>query len=143
MIGGIALSQFLRYGVVGIFSNGLLYLGYLALTAATVNPKLAMTLIYALGVTQTFILNKHWSFRYGGVREPMFARYCISYGLGYLLNFLALFVLVDLLGFQHQVVQGALILLIAIIIFLLLKFWVFRLNKIPALKISEPNEYSI
>lgn len=131
MIGRIMLSQFLRYGVVGIFSNGLLYFGYLALTEATIKPKLAMTLMYALGVVQTFALNKHWSFRCDVMREPMFLRYCISYGLGYLLNLLALFVLVDLSGFQHQVVQGVLVILIAIMIFTLLKFWVFHPKSLP------------
>jgi hypothetical protein len=57
-----------------------------------------MSLLYALGVIQTFYFNKTWSFRHGGTHGPAFIRYCISYGLGYLFNLAALHVLVDRLG---------------------------------------------
>ncbi|MBL8452970.1 MAG: GtrA family protein [Zoogloea sp.] len=126
MSGKAATGQLLRYAVVGIASNALLYLAYLALTSAGVEPKLAMSLLYALGVIQTFYFNKTWSFRHGGTHGPAFIRYCISYGLGYLFNLVALYVLVDRLGHPHQRVQGALILCTAALLFLLQKLWVFR-----------------
>ncbi len=128
MIDVTALRQFLRYGLVGLISNAVLYLVYLALTAVGTEPKLAMTLLYALGVAQTFMFNKHWSFRHGGKHGPAFARYCMSYGLGYVINYLALFVLVDHLGYPHQIVQGVLVLSLAVMLFLLQKFWIFRSN---------------
>lgn len=128
MIDGAALGQFLRYGLVGLASNAALYLGYLALTAAGMEVKLAMTLLYALGVAQTFFFNKRWSFRHGGAHSTAFMRYCMSYGLGYVINFSALLVLVDRLGYPHQVVQGVLVLLLALMLFLLQKFWVFPAN---------------
>lgn len=121
-----ALGQVVRYAVVGLASNALLYLAYLALTSAGVEPKLAMSLLYALGVIQTFYFNKTWSFRHGGTHGPAFIRYCISYGLGYLFNLVALYVLVDRLGHPHQIVQGALIICTAVLLFLLQKLWVFR-----------------
>ncbi len=121
-----ALGQFLRYGVVGLLSNAALYLAYLALTAAGMEVKLAMTLLYALGVAQTFVFNKRWSFRHDGLHGPAFVRYCVSYGLGYVINLLALFVLVDRLGYPHRIVQGLLMVYLAVMLFLLQKFWVFR-----------------
>lgn len=121
-----ALGQVVRYAVVGLASNALLYLAYLALTSAGVEPKLAMSLLYALGVIQTFYFNKTWSFRHGGTHGPAFIRYCISYGLGYLFNLVALYVLADRLGHPHQIVQGALIICTAVLLFLLQKLWVFR-----------------
>lgn len=121
-----ALGQFVRYATVGLASNLVLYLAYLALTAAGVGTKLAMTLLYVLGVVQTFAFNKRWSFRHGGMRGPAFVRYCASYALGYLVNLVALMVLVDRLGLPHQIVQGVLILALAILLFLLQKYWVFR-----------------
>jgi putative flippase GtrA len=133
-----ALGQFLRYAVVGLASNAILYAAYLALTGIGMEVKLAMTLLYALGVTQTFFFNKNWSFRHGGTHGPAFVRYCISYGLGYVVNLAALFVLVDRLGYPHQIVQGAMVLSIAVMLFLLQKFWVFRLNTtLPT--VHEPN----
>ena len=119
------VGQLTRYGVVGLLSNAVGYLLYLALTAAGMGPKLAMTLLYALGVVQTFFFNKRWSFRHGGTHGPAFVRYCASYALGYGLNLAALWVLVDRLGHPHQIVQGLMILALAVMLFLLQKFWVF------------------
>jgi putative flippase GtrA len=52
----------------------------------------------------------------------------MAYGLGYVINLLVLFVLVDHLGYPHQVVQGMMVLALAVMLFLLQKFWVFRTN---------------
>jgi putative flippase GtrA len=122
------LGQLIRYGIVGVLSNAVGYLLYLAITAAGVEHKLAMTLLYAVGVAQTFFFNKRWSFRHGGTHGPAFVRYCMAYGLGYVINLLVLFVLVDHLGYPHQVVQGMMVLALAVMLFLLQKFWVFRTN---------------
>ena len=128
MISSSTHSQFLRYATVGLFSNGALYVFYVALTAMGLDPKLAMTTLYALGVAQTFIFNKRWSFRHAGIHRRTFIRYVVTYGIGYLLNLLALFVLVDRFGYPHQIVQAALLVTIAMVIFALQKFWVFRIE---------------
>ena len=44
------LGQFVRYATVGLASNVVLYLAYLALTATGVGAKLAMSVLYLLGV---------------------------------------------------------------------------------------------
>lgn len=119
------LGQLIRYGVVGLTSNGIGFLLYLLLTWLGMGPKVAMSLLYVIGVVQTFFFNKHWSFSYGGKDRGAFIRYCQAYGLGYLINLAALVVLVDKLGYPHQIVQCALILLVAGMLFLLQKFWVF------------------
>lgn len=126
MSGRVALRQFLRYATVGLVSNAVLYLAYLGLTALDVEAKRAMTLLYVLGVLQTFGFNKRWSFAHGGVRGTAFVRYAISYALGYVMNLGGLLVFVDVLGYPHQIVQGLFILGLAMLLFLLQKYWVFR-----------------
>jgi putative flippase GtrA len=121
-----AVGQFARYAIVGLVSNAVAYLLYLALTAAGMEYKLAMTLLYGLGVAQTFLFNKRWSFQHGGMHGPTFLRYCVTYGLGYCINLFALLVFVERLGYPHQLVQGVMVLTLAVMIFLLQKFWVFR-----------------
>jgi putative flippase GtrA len=118
--------QFFRYVVVGLASNALLYAVYVGLTHVGIDPKLAMTLLYIAGVAQTFAFNKRWSFRHSGMHGPAFARYCAAYLLGYAVNLLALLILVDRLGYPHQLVQGVLVLALAAMLFMLQKFWVFR-----------------
>ncbi len=56
--------QFAKYAVVGVVSNSVFYLLYLLLTSAGMGHKTAMTLLYAVGVSLTFLLNRNWSFRH-------------------------------------------------------------------------------
>ena len=50
--------QFIKYVVIGLISNGILYFAYLGLTKYGMGHKTAMTLLYIIGVLQTFIFNK-------------------------------------------------------------------------------------
>ena len=118
-------QQFLRYALVGLASNAVLYLGYLGLTWGDMGHKTAMSLLYAIGVLQTFMFNRRWTFRHrGGVFKSM-RRYAVTYISGYVFNLVGLLVLVDRFELPHRPVQGVLILLIAIMIFLLQRFWIF------------------
>src|SRR5574338_59965 len=127
------IGQLIRYGIVGVASNAVGYLLYLGIIAAGMEHKLAMTLLYVIGVAQTFIFNKRWSFSHSGAHGPAFVRYCLAYSMGYFVNLVALFVLVDQLGYPHQIVQGAMILTLPVMLFLLQKFWVFRsTSSLPA-----------
>jgi putative flippase GtrA len=118
--------QLLRYALVGLTSNLLCYLVYLALTGLGMNPKLAMSLLFGVGVLQTFVFNRRWTFEHGGTQRTAFYRYCVAYGFGYLFNLSMLYLLVDWLGYPHQVIQGLMILTLAVMLFLTQKFWVFR-----------------
>lgn len=121
-----AYSQFLRFTIVGVVSNVVLFLMYLALTMLGVGHKVAMSTLYLVGIMQTFAFNKRWSFKYEGVAPTALFRYWIVCASGYLLNLSVLMILVDQLGFPHQLVQGIMILVVAILTFLAHKFWVFR-----------------
>ena len=67
------LGQLLRYGLVGIASNALAYVSYLALTGAGMGHLSAMTLVYALATLLTFLFNRRWSFGHSGGRGPALA----------------------------------------------------------------------
>lgn len=120
------LSQLVRYGVIGLASNAIGYVLYLLLTSLGMEPKMAMSLLYGIGVLQTFLFNKRWTFGHQGAHRLVFFRYCIAYGLGYLINLVVLLILVDQHGYQHELVQGVMILLLSLMLFLLQKFWVFQ-----------------
>jgi putative flippase GtrA len=119
-------KQFIRYAIVGLASNAIAYLIYIALTRVGLGPKVTMSLLYGLGVLQTFIFNKRWTFKHGGAHGLVFIRYCVTYGLGYVVNLVALLVLVDQQGYPHEIVQGVMIFALAVMLFLLQKYWVFK-----------------
>jgi putative flippase GtrA len=123
-------NQLLRYGIVGIASNASIYVLYLLMTAIGMGPKLAMSLLYMLGVLQTFVFNKSWTFRYVGQGRAAFWRHVVLYVVGYLVQLLLLALMVDTLHWRHQWVMAGVVLLMAVFFFLGQKFWVFRPSSI-------------
>jgi putative flippase GtrA len=121
-----AFRQFLRFATVGVVSNLVIYGAYLLLTALGMGAKLAMTTTYVAGVVQTFIVNKRWTFDFDGAGMGVFVRYCLSYAFGYVVNLLTLYVFADRLGWPHQLVQAGAIVEVAVLLFALHRFWVFR-----------------
>jgi putative flippase GtrA len=119
------IAQFLRYVTVGVLSNLVLYVLYLIGTGLGVGPKLTMTMLYSVGVLQTFFLNKYWAFGDRGSEGAALARYCIAYASGYALNYAILAIFVDRLRFSHHYVQGAAMVLLALYLFVLQRTWVF------------------
>jgi putative flippase GtrA len=119
-------DQFIRYVIVGLASNASIYALYWILTALGMGPKLAMSLLYLVGVLQTFVFNRSWTFRYGGLGRPAFQRHVALYLIGYAIQLLLLGLMVDTLHWQHQWVMGGVIILMAMFFFLGQKLWVFR-----------------
>lgn len=123
---GVAAGEFARFAVVGVVSNAALFLLYLVITQLGVGHKLAASLVYAIGVIQTFVFNRSWSFRDRGAAAPALGRYVGVYAAGYLLNMIVLVVMVDRAGHPHQWVQGTMIVVLAVLLFAAQKLWVFR-----------------
>jgi putative flippase GtrA len=121
--------QSIRYLVVGAVSNIILYLLYIVLTTLGVGYKVAMTILFLLGVLQTFFLNKRWTFSCQGREKSFFIKYLLVYGIAYFCNYLAMIIFVDDLGYPHQFVQGGMICFLAIILFFSQKFWVFQVQE--------------
>jgi hypothetical protein len=59
-------------------------------------------------------------------------RYCAAYASGYALNYGVLGVFVDFLQLRHEYVQGIIVLLIAVYLFVLQRIWVFQVDPGPA-----------
>lgn len=118
-------TQLVRYGLVGIVSNLSGYLIYLFITYWGGEPKLTMTLVYAIGATIGFFGNRQWAFAHKGNMREAAIRFCIAHSLGYLLNFLILYAFVDQLGYAHQWVQAVAIVVVAGFLFSLFRFYVF------------------
>ena len=132
--------QFTKYAVVGFASNIILYGFYLLLTAVSLQPHSAMTIAYAAGLTITYLVNRSWTFAYAGPGRAALLRYVLVYGAGYAVNFAMLSLMVDRLGYPHQVVQAFLILLLAISLFLVQKFWVFGKTENAAVAAARAEE---
>ena len=119
-------SMAIRFLIVGILTNVSLYLIYLLITWLAVDHKIAMTLVYISGVITGFMLNRNWTFRHHGRVSHGFIRYTAIYAAGYFANLIGLYLLVDIAGYPHQIIQLLISILLAIIFFVLLRLWVFH-----------------
>ena len=52
--------------------------------------------------------------------------FTLTYAVGYLVNLLALYFLVDKVGLPHHLVQGVMIFILAMLLFVALRYWVFH-----------------
>ncbi len=123
------IRRLARYGIVGVASNGVLYLIYLLLTANGVGPKTAMTLLYVVGILQSFFFNRAWTFGHRGNVPASLVKYASCYAFGYVFNWFMLFLLVDRIGWPHRPVQAVLILVTAMMLYLLQRQWVFARSR--------------
>ena len=118
--------QSIRFGIIGLTSNVILYLFYLVLTALSLDPKLVITFSYIVSLAWTFMFNKQWSFSHQGDWRRSSARFLILYGMLYCINLIILLVLVDAFEFSHVLVQAGVFVVYIPIVFLVQRYWVFR-----------------
>lgn len=122
----MGLPPLLRYGIVGLASNGAGYLAYLGLTAVGLPPKLSMTALYATATAIAFFGNRRFTFGDDGRIGPAALRFALVYLTGWVVNLCLLLVFVDHLGHPHWLVQGIAILVVAAMLFVLQRRFVFR-----------------
>lgn len=123
------MQQLIRYGLVGLASNAAIYFIYLLLTYLGMEAKSAMTLVYLIGASIGFVGNRNWTFAHRGGPSSAVLRYVLAHVFGYIVNFMILFIFVDRFGYAHQWVQAAAIIIVAGILFVIFKFFVFNEKK--------------
>lgn len=119
------LRQLIKFGLVGLFSNLAGYLVYLLITSLGIEHKVTMSLLYAIGTIISYVGNRKWTFASEGSTFMTSVKHIVVFAIGYMLNFAILVVFVDKLGFAHQIVQAIAILIIALFLFVAMKFFVF------------------
>lgn len=119
------MPQLIRYGLVGAASNAAIYFIYLLITYLGMEAKSAMTLVYIAGASIGFVGNRKWTFAHRGDSSSAALRYVLAHLCGYLINLLILYTFVDRLGYAHQWVQAAAIIVVAGFLFVIFKYFVF------------------
>lgn len=117
--------QLFSYALIGLLVNLVGYALYLFLTHFWGAPKLTMTALYSVGALISFFSNRRFTFRHDGGIGVAGIRYLVAQLLGYLLNLALLVLFVDWFGFSHQIVQAIAIVVVAIFLFVLSRFFVF------------------
>ena len=85
-----------------------------------------MTALYGFATLIGFLGNRNWTFGDHGGLSASAARYFLTYAVGYLLNLMLLTIGVEFLALPHLWVQAVAVPIVAIFLFLGLKFFVFN-----------------
>jgi putative flippase GtrA len=117
--------QLIRYAIIGLASNIAGYAAYLLLTFFLIGPKFAMTLVYLTGASIGYIGNRRWTFMHKGRLLPALIKYSLAHVFGYALNFFILYVFVDRMTYPHQLVQLVAIFVVASMLFVISRKYVF------------------
>lgn len=120
-----SLVQLARYGALGLLTNVAGYMLYLGITYLGVGAKVAMSVLYCVGVCISFFGNRTWVFRSDAKMLGTTIRYIAAYAIGYVINFSILTVFVDRIGYSHAYVQAVAIVIVAIFLFISFKVFVF------------------
>ena len=120
-----AFNQLIRYSIVGITANIFGYAVYILLTVLGISPKISISVLYSALVIIGFFANRRFTFGHNDHIGITVIRYLVVQLFGYLLNLSLLVMFVDWLGFSHQLVQFIAIIVVAIFLFVLTRFFVF------------------
>lgn len=119
------ILRLMRFGFTGLATNVLGYLLYLFVTLAGVPPKIAMTVLYVVGVLISFSANRRWVFARDTGREGAAVKFGIAYGIGYVLNYSILYMFVDVLHYPHVYAQAVGIVAVAAFIYVASSIYIF------------------
>lgn len=123
----------MRYAAVGGAMNIFGFLLYVLFTTLGISPVLTISIFYPIYIGLAFYLNKKWTFNHKGHIPTSAVRYLIAYVGCYVLNVIVLKLFSGYLGYSHLVVQAMAILVIALLLFLAQKYWVFRVRGVSVL----------
>jgi putative flippase GtrA len=118
-------KQFVKYLLVGGFSNSLGYGLYIAITLVGVSPIVGMSIVYVAASVTSFTANRGWTFQSDASLSRSALRYILSQTVGYGTNLVILYWLYYKLGVPHQVAQLVGIGVVAVELFLLNRYYVF------------------
>lgn len=124
--------QVVRYGTVGLLNNLLGYFIYLVVTWLWLDPKVAVTFMYPIGAVTAYFGHAKYAFTYNGRPSLGVIRYAIAHLIGYGVNMGMLSFFSDRLGYAHQWVQATAIVVVAGILYLLLRYFVFPNRSLPS-----------
>ncbi len=119
------LHRLARYALVGVTTNLVGYLVYLAVTALGAGPKIAMTMLFVLGTALSYYGNRTYTFRQNGPVGREALKFGAVYASGWLLNYAILVLFVDRLGYPHQLIQLGAIFFVAAYLFACFRTFVF------------------
>jgi putative flippase GtrA len=84
-----------------------------------------MRITFSVGTLLSLLAHRSLTFRHRGDQLAAPRRFLTCYAMRYLVDVIALWVVAGQMGVPHQIVQGCMILVVALLTFMMQKYWVF------------------
>lgn len=122
------LTQFIKFSLVGLLNTAIHYgIFYVTYEYMGLYHLLASTVGFCFAVTNSYIVNKYWTFKTRGSKKRReFAKFIIVNLVTLSINLGSMAILVEQCGMDPRIAQLASIGLTLCINFLGNKFWTFR-----------------
>ena len=122
------LTQFIKFSLVGLLNTAIHYgIFYVTYEYMGLYHLLASTIGFCFAVTNSYLINKHWTFKTRGANvHHEFAKFIIVNLVTLSINLGSMAILVEQCGMDPRIAQLASIGLTLSINFLGNKFWTFR-----------------
>ena len=117
--------ELLRYGIVGLVSNGIAYGTYITITLCGITPEISAACIYLVGASISYLGNYRWTFDSRTPHAFVLPKFVAAHVLGFSVQLLVITYLYRKAGFAHQLAQLVAVGCVAIILFLSFKFFVY------------------
>jgi putative flippase GtrA len=122
---GGALKQLLKFGLVGVLNTTIGYLAFIFFLDYA-NYMASLVMAHIIGVTNSFIWNKYWTFQSRTNIIAEFVKFNSVYAVVLLANAADLFFLVDMMKLSPRLAQLVALPAVTIISFSGHKNWSFR-----------------
>ncbi len=121
-----AVRQFLKYGLVGASNTIVQFVVYGVLVTLGLHYLVALVLGYLAGALNSYILNRHWTFRAGHVAHSTAgSRFALVTACAIAVNAALLYLLVHHLGIAKIPAQAILVVPILAVTFPINRWWSF------------------
>lgn len=120
------LRRVVKYCIVGASNTLIDFAVYVALVTIGVWYPLAKVAAFAVAIANGYTFNRTWTFRAGGHRKVMLAKYAVVQTSCLLLNLGLLVMFVEVAGLHEVVAQAIALPFIALVGFLAQRLWTFR-----------------
>jgi putative flippase GtrA len=118
-------GQWLRFATVGAANTLLSWCVYAVLVRLGLHYLLASSVAFAVGVVNSYSLNRRWTFRSRGRRRPEALRFVVVQGIGLGIDVGLLYALVHGVGIHHLIAQALVFPAASTVTFLLSRHWAF------------------
>lgn len=117
--------QLVVYFLTGVLINGLGLFVFFLFVEFGINSKLSMSILYVVGVAGSYASNKNIGFKNKEKHSIIFIKFSLVYIIGYCFNLFAHIYFVDILYYSPYLIQGVMVIVISLFVFVAFKFFVF------------------